>query len=72
MRFFTSTLLELKCGSFCIITTGMWFRLRRWNNAGYWVTWSTEKRVGECIFEECPVWQIGKGIKFRIACFRLE
>jgi hypothetical protein len=55
-----------------LLKDGMWFRLERWKQQGYWITWSTDKTFGEKFGYEEAVWQIGKGIRFRIACFKLE
>jgi hypothetical protein len=55
-----------------IMRDGFWFRLERWKQQGYWITWSVQKRFGERFGYELPVWWIGKEKKFRIACFDLE
>jgi hypothetical protein len=55
-----------------LLKEGMWFRLGRWKQEGYWITWSTKKRFGERFGYEKAIWQIGRGKWFRIACFFLE
>jgi hypothetical protein len=50
---------------------GFWFRLERWKQQGYWITWSVQKRFSERFGYEKPIWQIG-GKWWRIACFLLE
>ena len=55
-----------------LLHDGFWFRVKKWNGEGYWVTWSTKQRFGERFGYERPIWQIGKGIKFRVACFFLH
>jgi len=56
----------------CLLRDGVWFRLERWKQQGYWITWSIQKRFGERFGYELPVWWIGKGKIFRIACFTLD
>jgi len=55
-----------------IMRDGMWFRLERWQQQGYWITWSVQKRFSERFGYEKVVWQIGKGVRWRIACFLLD
>lgn len=55
-----------------IVNDGIWFRVGRWRQQGYWITWSAQKRFGERFGYEKPLWQIGTGVKWRIACFILS
>lgn len=54
-----------------VLCDRMWFRLERWKQQGYWVTWYTEQSFGERHGYESPIWQIGRGKWFRVACFSL-
>lgn len=67
---------SIKNNTICILHDGMWFRLKRWKQQGYWITWSAKARFGERFGYERPVWQIvwqiGKVVKWRIACFILS
>lgn len=64
-------LIESTKISIGIFDRGVWFRLGRWQNAGYYITWSIYNMISENI-DDVLVWQIGKGIRFRIACFYLQ
>jgi hypothetical protein len=55
-----------------ILTTGIWWRVRRWEYAGGWLTWSTERRFGERFGYEFPFCGIWYKNKFRIVVFPLE
>lgn len=51
---------------------GIWIRFGWWKQQGYWLTWSIQKRFSERIGYEFPIWQIGKGKRFRVALFFME
>lgn len=55
-----------------IISTGVWWRVRRWGWAGHRVTWSCSRLFSERIGVTRPLWQIGSEKRWRIACFPLE
>lgn len=55
-----------------LISGGFWFRVSRWEDQGYWITWSKRQRFGERFGYEKAIWQIGKGKYGRVACFFLE
>lgn len=55
-----------------LLNDGFWFRVSRWEDQGYWITWSKKQRFGERFGYEKAIWQIGKGKRGRVACFFLE
>lgn len=74
MRFSMLIQMELIIGGVTIslMNDGFWFRVSRWDEQGYWITWSTKKRFAERLGYEKPVWQIGKGKIGRLAGFFLQ
>lgn len=55
-----------------MLDAGIWWRRAKHNHAGYWITWSTVQRFGERFEYERPLWQIGRGVHWRLACFKLK
>lgn len=75
--FIVSIAIEIMGVYISLLNDGFWFRVKKWKDAGYWITWSSELRFGERFGYEKPIWVIGywkygEGFKYRLACFTLE
>jgi len=41
-----------------ILDTGIWLRVKRWKDAGYWLVWERKEVFSERFGVDLPIWEV--------------